>query len=195
MVAPLAGKVAWVAGVGEGTGELAVGVGRAAALLLSARGARVLVTGATEKTLGACVGEIAHGGGAARHLVSALRTTDEARACVASAVERFGGLDVAVVVTGGELEGAARAFDAAKAAMPRGGRLILVAPGRDPRIADFVQEVARAFAARGLACNAVATGSAAKLTRDAEPEDVAELIALLCGRAGDVVTGATLPVA
>ena len=81
---PLAEKVAWVAGVGEGTSELARGVGRAAALLLAARGARVLVSGAEERAVGACVGEIAHGGGQARHLAVALRTTAgrRARACV-----------------------------------------------------------------------------------------------------------------
>jgi NAD(P)-dependent dehydrogenase (short-subunit alcohol dehydrogenase family) len=187
----LAQKVAWVACMGEGSQDLA----DAAALLLAARGARVLVTGPDEKALGACVGEIAHAGGIARHLLAPLQTTDDARACIAGAVERFGALDVAVFVSGGALEPVARAFDAAKSAIGKGGRLVLVAPGRDPRVTAFVQEVARVFAPKGLTCNAVLTGAAPKATRAAEPEDVAELVLAFCGRAGDPVSGAALPVA
>jgi NAD(P)-dependent dehydrogenase (short-subunit alcohol dehydrogenase family) len=193
MAEPLAGKVAWVAGVGEGTTELARGLGQASALLLAARGAHVLVTGPAEKALGACVGEIAHAGGAGRHLVAGLRTADDARACVAGALERFGALDVAVFAST-DLEGVARAFDAARDSMRRGGRLILLfaASGRDPRVSAFVQEVARAFAPRGITCNAILAGAVTPPIRPAEAEDVAELVAFLASPAGDVVTGTAL---
>ncbi|MGO8991863.1 MAG: SDR family NAD(P)-dependent oxidoreductase [Polyangiaceae bacterium] len=194
MVEPLAGKVAWVAGVGEGATELERGVGGASALLLAARGARVLVSGAREKALGACVGEIAHAGGQARHVVAELRTADDARICIDGARDRFGALDVAVFA-GSPLEGVARAFDAARDAMRRGGRLVLLAPSdSEPRASAFVREVARVFAPRGITCNAVLLAAKPAPIRVAEPEDVAELVAFLSGPAGEVVTGATLTV-
>jgi NAD(P)-dependent dehydrogenase (short-subunit alcohol dehydrogenase family) len=195
MPEPLAGKVAWVAGVGEGTTELARELGQATALRLAARGAQVLVTGATEKALGACVGEIAHAGGTGRHLVAALRTAEDARACVAGVVERFAALDVAVFAST-DLEGVARAFDAARDSMRRGGRLVLLfaAAGRDPRVSAFVQEVARAFAPRGITCNALLVGAVTAPIRAAEAEDVAELVAFLAGPAGEVVSGTALTV-
>jgi NAD(P)-dependent dehydrogenase (short-subunit alcohol dehydrogenase family) len=197
MAEPLAGKVAWVAGEGEGATELARGVGQAAALLLAARGARVLVSGADERSLGACVGEIAHAGGQARHIVARLETADDARACVAAAKDRFGALDVAVFSCPGQLEGVARAFDAARDAIGRGGRLVLLVaePIGEPRVAPFVHEVARLFAPRGITCNAVLVSPVTPPIRAAEPEDIAELAALLAGPAGAVVTGATLTVA
>jgi NAD(P)-dependent dehydrogenase (short-subunit alcohol dehydrogenase family) len=194
MSEPLAGKVAWVAGVGEGTSDTARGVGRASALLLAARGARVLVSGADERALGACVGEIAHGGGQARHIVCGLQTPDDARACVEAARERFGGLDLAVFGCAASLEGVARAFDVAKDAIRRGGRLVLVAHGAESRVPAFVQEVARVFAPRGITCNAVLCGALPPAIRAAEPEDVAELVALFAGPAGEVISGATLTV-
>jgi len=43
--------------------------GRAIALALAARGVRVVVAGANERALGETVGEIAFGGGKARHVV------------------------------------------------------------------------------------------------------------------------------
>jgi NAD(P)-dependent dehydrogenase (short-subunit alcohol dehydrogenase family) len=192
----LAGKVAWVAGVGEGTGELARGIGHAAALLLAARGAQVLVSGADERALGACVGHIAHGGGKARHLVAKLETAADARACVAAARERFGALDIAVFSCVGPLEGVARAFDAVRDAIGRGGRLVLLVaePAGEPRVAPFVHEVARLFAPRGVTCNAVLVGDVRAPIRAAEAEDIAELAALLVGPAGAVLTGATLTV-
>jgi NAD(P)-dependent dehydrogenase (short-subunit alcohol dehydrogenase family) len=196
MVEPLAGKVAWVAGVGEGTGALARGMGQATALLLAAKGARVLVSGGVEKSLGACVGEIAHGGGQARHVVAELRTAEDARACVTAACERFGSLDVAVFCCSGQLEGVARAFDAARDSIARGGRLlVLVAePAGEPRVAPFVQEVARLFAPRGITCNAVLVSALPPVLRAAEPEDIAEVAAFLAGPGGAVISGTTLTV-
>ena len=84
-------QVAWVHG---GDSE----VGRAIALRLAAGGARVLVTGANERALGACVGEIAHGGGKGRHFVGGVATEAAITACAEAAVARFGKVDVAVVV-------------------------------------------------------------------------------------------------
>jgi NAD(P)-dependent dehydrogenase (short-subunit alcohol dehydrogenase family) len=189
MTESLAGKVAWVAGVGEGA------VGHAIALVLAARGGKVLVTGAAERLLGACVGEIAHAGGTARHLVSTMTTVEDARACVAGAVERFGGLDVGVFVIEKELESVARAFDAAKASMRPGGRLVVVAQAGDPRVSELVREVARVFAPSKLTCNAVLAGAAPKAIRAGEPEDVAAIVAFLCSPAAEAISGATLPVA
>jgi len=192
----LGGKVAWVAGVGDGTSERAREIGRAVALLFAAKGARVLVTGADEKTIGRCIGEIAHGGGQARHFVAKLETGDDARASVAAARERFGALDVVVLCVSGALDGAARAFDAARAEIGRGGKLVLVVadPPGDPRVAPFVREVAKLFAPRGIPCNAVLVGDVPPPIRAAEAEDIAELAAILAGAGGDVMTGATLTV-
>ena len=197
MAEPLAGKVAWVAGVGEGSSELARETGQAAALLLAAKGARVLVSGAVERTLGACVGEIAHAGGQARHLVAQLKTADDARACVAAARERFGSLDIAVFCCSGQLEGVARAFDAARDSIGRGGRLVVLVaePAGEPRVAPFVQEVARLFQPRGITCNAVLLSALPPPVRAVEPADIAALAAFLAGPEGAVISGATVTVA
>lgn len=82
-------KVAWVAGGGEG-------LGREVALLLAARGARVFVTGPDERRLGETVGEIANGGGKARHLRGDPGSLEHRNAAAARAREVFGGLDVVV---------------------------------------------------------------------------------------------------
>jgi NAD(P)-dependent dehydrogenase (short-subunit alcohol dehydrogenase family) len=89
----LDGQVALVTGGGKG-------IGRAIALELSAGGARVLVTGRDERALGETVGEIAHGGGQARHLVGDVREEPHARAAAAKATEIWGRLDVVVANAG-----------------------------------------------------------------------------------------------
>lgn len=66
-------------------------VGRAVALALAAQGARIVVSGRTERSLGETVGEIAYGGGKARHIVG------EPDAAVERAREVFGPVDVVVV--------------------------------------------------------------------------------------------------
>ncbi len=86
----LASLVAWVA---EADGPR----GRAVALALSSRGARVLVTGKSERAIAECVGEIAHAGGKARHFVSDAASEAGVRACVDAAVARFGAVHVAVI--------------------------------------------------------------------------------------------------
>jgi len=89
----LDGQVAIVTGGGKG-------IGRSIAIELAASGARVLVTGRDEGALGETVGEIAHGGGQARHLVGDVREESHARAAAARALETWGGLDVVVANAG-----------------------------------------------------------------------------------------------
>jgi NAD(P)-dependent dehydrogenase (short-subunit alcohol dehydrogenase family) len=123
------------------------GIGRGIALELSARGARVVVTGRDERALGETVGEIAHGGGQARHVVGDVRDDDHVTSAVARAFEIWGRLDVAVANAGisastplGQRQGTsiARAvietnllgayllFDAALEVMHGPGRLIAI---------------------------------------------------------------------
>lgn len=79
----LSGRVALVVGGGEGAF-------RAIALALAARGVRVVVSGGPEKGLAETVGEIAYGGGKARHVAG------DVGAAIERAVEVFGALDVAI---------------------------------------------------------------------------------------------------
>src|SRR5262245_12371657 len=81
----LDGQVALVTGGGKG-------IGRAIALALGARGVRVVITGREEKALGETVGEIAHGGGKARHLAGDVRDATHLDAAVTRAIDTFGGL-------------------------------------------------------------------------------------------------------
>ncbi len=85
----LEGQVALVT---DGGGPL----GRAIALALAARGVAVVVAGPQERPLGETVGEIAYGGGKARHVVTDLRDRTGLSAAAARAVEVFGRLDVVV---------------------------------------------------------------------------------------------------
>jgi NAD(P)-dependent dehydrogenase (short-subunit alcohol dehydrogenase family) len=89
----LGGQVAIVTGGGKG-------IGRAIALELAGRGARVLVSGRDERALGETVGEIAHAGGQARHLAGDVRDEAHGRALVARATETWGQLDIVVANAG-----------------------------------------------------------------------------------------------
>jgi NAD(P)-dependent dehydrogenase (short-subunit alcohol dehydrogenase family) len=89
----LEGQVALVTGGGKG-------IGRAIALALAARGVRVVVTGRDERALGEAVGEIAHGGGKARHLAGDVRDAAHLEAAVDRAVSTFGALDIAIANAG-----------------------------------------------------------------------------------------------
>jgi NAD(P)-dependent dehydrogenase (short-subunit alcohol dehydrogenase family) len=89
----LEGKTALVTGGGKG-------IGRAIALALSARGVRVVVTGRQERALGETVGEIAHGGGKARHLAGDVRDPAHLAAAVERAIETFGSLDIVIANAG-----------------------------------------------------------------------------------------------
>ena len=132
----LEGKTALVTGGGKG-------IGRAIALALSARGVRVVVTGRHERALGETVGEIAHGGGKARHLAGDVRDPKHLAAAVERAIETFGGLDLVIAnagqaqrvelggdlaaaeaVFGTNLMGAYYTFNAAVPRMKGPGRLI-----------------------------------------------------------------------
>src|SRR5258706_1433836 len=135
----LDGRVAWITGGGKG-------IGRATALALAARGAHVLVTGRDERALGRVVGEIANGGGKARHLVADVRDAARARDAVAKAVDTVGALDIVLAnageagraALGGSEGGGDRArpaletnlmggyytFDAARPPLKGAGRLI-----------------------------------------------------------------------
>ena len=142
----LAGQAAVVTGGGKG-------IGKAIALQLAARGVCVLVTGRDENALGETVGEIAHGGGQARHLAGDVRDHSHVRRAVDRAVHLWRRLDVVVAnaattgtvrigegVDRGEPTGFARIreifdtnlmgtvhlFDAAAAVMDGPGRLIAV---------------------------------------------------------------------
>lgn len=71
------------------------GIGRAAALLFAGEGARVVVTARRQAELGALVAQIETAGGEALALPGDIREESLAQALVATAVERFGGLDIA----------------------------------------------------------------------------------------------------
>ncbi len=72
------------------------GIGREIALALAARGLRIIVVGADERAIAETVGEIAFGGGKARHVAGDPSDPAVVRAAAARAVETFGSLDFAV---------------------------------------------------------------------------------------------------
>ena len=89
----LGGQVAVVTGGGKG-------IGRAIALELAARGAAVVVTGRDERALGETVGEIAYGGGRARHVIGDVRDPRHSSDAVACAHAVWGRLDLVVANAG-----------------------------------------------------------------------------------------------
>lgn len=197
----LEGQTALVTGGGKG-------FGRAIALALAARGVRVVVTGREEKALGETVGEIAHGGGKARHLAGDVRDPAHLAAAVARAIEVFGGLDIVVanagkpahIELGGDLEraktsfetnvmGAYYTFNAAVSRMQGPGRLFAVCRGApDLGQLGLCRAVAAQVARNRITCNALVPGVAAV------PEEVAELVVLLCGSGADGITGQAIAV-
>ncbi len=70
-------------------------IGHATAKLFASLGAKVVVSARREPELAALVDEITERGGQAVAVVGDVRSDDSARASVAAAVERFGGLDIA----------------------------------------------------------------------------------------------------
>jgi NAD(P)-dependent dehydrogenase (short-subunit alcohol dehydrogenase family) len=83
----LTNKVAIVTGASSG-------IGRAAALLFAAEGARLVVTARRQSELDALTAEIAAAGGEALAIAGDIRDEALAQALVAAATERFGGLDI-----------------------------------------------------------------------------------------------------
>ena len=209
----LEGQTALVTGGGKG-------IGRAIALALSARGVRVVVTGREEKALGETVGEIAHGGGKARHLAGDVRDPAHLAAAVERASSVFGGLDLVIANAGqsgrSELGGdLARAeailhtnrmgvyytFNAAVPRMKGRGRLLTVrrAPAELGGAGQAASSASDA-AVLGL-CRALAVDLAPKkITCNAiiagrvEPEEVAQLVVFLCGAGADSITGQAIAI-
>ncbi|MBX3227870.1 MAG: SDR family NAD(P)-dependent oxidoreductase [Labilithrix sp.] len=131
----LAGKVAIIEGGGGP-------IGRAVALALAARGASVVVCGPEERALGETVGEIAYGGGKARHVVGDLA------AATARAAEVFGPVDVAIATRADcTLPDVARTVVVAATATPA-GKTNAVVPGPDVDPDDVAELVAFVCAAR-----------------------------------------------
>lgn len=171
----LEGKTALVTGGGKG-------IGRAIALALSARGVRVVVTGRQERALGETVGEIAHGGGKARHLAGDVRDPAHLAAAVGRAVDVFGGLDL-VIANAWEpgspstnIEGADGTFKAAIAQMAGPGRLVIVSRGEPgAALAALVARRQADLEDRKITCDCVVVGAG-----EAE-EVVGQRVVALCG--------------
>lgn len=72
------------------------GVGREIALALAAKGVHIVVTGVDERAIAETVGEIAFGGGKARHVAGDPNDPAVLRAAAARAVEVFGGIDLTI---------------------------------------------------------------------------------------------------
>ncbi|MGK9050804.1 SDR family oxidoreductase [Neorhizobium petrolearium] len=90
----LEGKIAIVTGA-------SAGIGRAAAKLFAGEGASLVVTARRAALLDALVEEIEASGGKATALAGDIRDEDLHRRLVETAVERFGGLDIAFNNAGG----------------------------------------------------------------------------------------------
>jgi NAD(P)-dependent dehydrogenase (short-subunit alcohol dehydrogenase family) len=166
LASSLEGQVALVTGGGEG-------IGRAVALLLSSRGARVVVVGPKERALGEVVGEIANAGGKARHFAGDLGDRQVLDAAVAKAVDVFGALHLVVAASDGAASTHA-IFRAAAAKMTHPGRLIDVTADGEAAAKLAALEAELGLLARGITCHAVVPAAAS------EPEDVAELVAISC---------------
>ncbi|HVH46895.1 MAG TPA: SDR family oxidoreductase [Labilithrix sp.] len=163
------GKVAVVTGGGKA-------IGRSIALALAARGVRIVVTGREERAIGETVGEIAYGGGKARHLAGDVRDAAHLSAVFERAHEVFGGLDF-VIADASEADGdeLARAeallstnlmdvyctFDAAARRMKGPGRLLAVSPAPRFGVPGYAARCASHAGIVGLA-RAVAHELAAK---------------------------------
>jgi NAD(P)-dependent dehydrogenase (short-subunit alcohol dehydrogenase family) len=87
MVSDLTGKVALITGAGEG-------IGRAAALLLSERGAKVAALGRTQEQLDKLVAAIGQSGGEAITIVADIARPAEMEAAVRQVEEQWGRLDI-----------------------------------------------------------------------------------------------------
>ena len=166
------------------------GLGRAIALALAARGVRIVVAGPNERALGETVGEIAHGGGKARHVAGDARDPAHLERAIARAVEVFGGLDIAVDAEEADGISAECTVAPALARLRSPGRIVL-AGVRSPGAARIVRELAAAGSENGITCNAVLLEGDASSVDD-RATDLAELVVVLCGSGADRLSGQTL---
>jgi hypothetical protein len=168
-------------------------LGRAIALALSARGVRIVVTGSVEKALGETVGEIAHGGGKARHVVGQGRGSAVLETAVLRAKEAFGALDIVIDT---ELTDVEYMFEAMSPELRSSGRVLLVTSARSQdAMAPVVRERAGALLAKGVTCNAIVVANlAAGDDGDDVAADAGELAVFLCTPAADRITGQAIAV-
>lgn len=172
----LDGRVALVTGGGSE-------VGRAIALALAARGVKVVVTGRNERALGETVGEIAYGGGKARHVVADVRNGAEFAVAAERAIEVFGGLDIVVVNAEGPEELGAHqvAFEAgAQRGISRLLATVSASSSEQGEIVGLVRKAAPGLFARHATSNAIVWD---------DTDDVGAVAASLCSAAGEGITG------
>jgi NAD(P)-dependent dehydrogenase (short-subunit alcohol dehydrogenase family) len=98
MAGTLEGQIVVVTGSGRG-------IGRAYALAMAAEGAKVVVNDRDAEPAEAVANEITANGGSATVCVEAVGTRAAARNLVATAVERFGGIDVMITNAGADRRG------------------------------------------------------------------------------------------
>ena len=149
----VAGRCAWVTGGGEA-------LGKAIALELAARGAKVVVSGPDERALGLVVGEIAYGGGKTRHAVVAPDDARATEAALAKLRDVFGAPSILVLGEGDETRAAAHVLATAL----EGPDAVVVSAAALPG------ELRAALAARGVAHRTISV--------DRDPEIVARELAV-----------------
>jgi NAD(P)-dependent dehydrogenase (short-subunit alcohol dehydrogenase family) len=98
MAGILEGQIVVVTGSGRG-------LGRAYAVAMAAEGAKVVVNDRDREPAEAVANEITANGGSATVCVEAVGTREAARNLVATAVERFGGIDVMITNAGADRRG------------------------------------------------------------------------------------------
>jgi hypothetical protein len=149
---------------------------------------RIVVTGSNEKALGETVGEIAHGGGKARHVAGQGRASSVLETAALRANEVFGALDLVIDT---ELTDVEYMFEATSPHLRSAGRVLLVTAARSQdAMALVVRERAGALRARAITCNAIVV---ANLAAGDDGEDVAadvgELAVFLCSPRAERITG------
>jgi NAD(P)-dependent dehydrogenase (short-subunit alcohol dehydrogenase family) len=145
-------------------------VGAAVARSLSARNISVVVFGPNEHALARVVGEIAASGGKARHLRGDANDENQIAAGIEKAITSFG--EIGIVVAD---ENSLATFRVAASRIKSAGRLIAVGSNK-------IAELALELKPRKITCNSISADSL-------EPEAVAEVVAFLCSRAADHITG------
>ncbi len=179
----LAGEVALVVGGGEG-------LGRAVAVALGARGVRTVVTGRDERALGTVVGEIACGGGAARHLVGDPADPAHLEAALRRSTEAFGKPSFVVARAQDALDARATLVPLFCGAIGPRGRLLLLADAAadaavEVSVGQLVSDLARDLLEHAATCNALLFHGGP----DGELERAAGWAIAVCFAAEEAVTG------